>query len=72
VTGEWCLAMNSDSGMSDSSPRIRFDGGSPMSMVGLGPMPCMLGGGAMFPKAIICGGCGAMKNGWGGIIICCG
>jgi hypothetical protein len=40
--------------MSDSSPRIRFDGGSPdISIIGLGAIPDMGGGGAMFPNGII-------------------
>ena len=69
VTGEWCLAMNSDSGMRDSSPRMRFDGGSPMSICGFCCCCCMCGG-IMLPKGLCTiGGCGAMKNGCCGIII---
>lgn len=73
VTGEWWRMRNSRSGMRDSSPRILFAGGSPESMGGFG-RPGSGGAAAgrfgMLAKGSgICGGCGAMKNGCGGMMI---
>ena len=80
VTGEWCRAMNSCSGMSDSSPRILFAGGSPDTSIGGFGKPGSGGAdvgmlGMLEKGSGICGGCGAIKNGCCGMIIggcgCC-
>ena len=70
VTGECWRARNSRSGMSDSSPRILFAGGSPETSIGGLGRPGSGGAeagrfGMLENGSGICGGCGAMKN-------CCG